>query len=153
MPALDLGWSGGRGGGDVDRECYHLARPRALLTPQDGEKVWKWRSWLGWGTRGSGHTKHTFPVFSATEAERVGLWVVCSLFPAATYVPVRCSPGPCFLCSCKMETFERGGNSFYVSFWSTVKEHEDGGEGQKKKKTEQWILKHARKTKMETMVS
>jgi hypothetical protein len=33
-----------------------------------------------------------------------------------------------------------------------VKEHEDGGEGQKKKK-QQWILKHARKTKMETMVS
>lgn len=40
----------------------------------------------------------------------------CSVCPAATYVPACCSPGPCFLCSCKMETFERGGNSFYVSF-------------------------------------
>lgn len=99
---------------------------------------------------------HThFPQFliegGTNEVARVGLWAVCSLNPAATYVPVCCSPGPCFLCSCKMETFERGGNSFYVSFWSTVKEHEDGGEGQKKK--QQWILKHARKTKMETMVS
>ena len=55
-PASSGPWDGvGAGvGGNVGRECCHLARPRALPTPQDGEKVWKWRSWLGWGPRGSG---------------------------------------------------------------------------------------------------
>lgn len=52
----------------------------------------------------------------ATEDESTGLQTVCFVDSAATYVPVCCFPGPCFLCSCKMETFERGGNSFYVSF-------------------------------------